>query len=215
MNGSAQLAVAAALGAAVLITPELAMAAAARRRLYVRAEDVPAADAALVLGAGLRSDGTATAILAARVDTAVALWRAGRVDRLLMSGGRDRRGDEVDVMAARAVAAGVPVEHVEPDHHGVDTYDSCWRARHRSGCRSVVVVTQRFHLGRAVYLARSLGLEAGALVAPTGPVSATRMALLHVREVAAAWKALGEAGLWRRPAGAGTGPGTPPSRAVT
>ena len=206
LNPPGRLAVVAGLGAVALLTPSLAMAVGSRRYLYRRAGDVPAAEAALVLGAGLRTDGTATPMLAARVDAAVALWRAGRVDRLVMSGGGDPRGDEAEVMAGRAVAAGVPAERVEHDHRGVDTYDSCWRARHRSNCHSVVVVTQRFHLGRAVYLARSMGLDASGLVAPTGPVTTTRMALLRLREVGAAWKALGEAAVWKRPAGAGTRP---------
>lgn len=118
-------------------------------------------DCALVLGAGVRDDGTPSGVLQDRLDEALAVWRDGRVKRILVSGDHASPSyDEPNAMRAYLEAHGVPPSVIFMDHAGLDTYSSVWRARHVFGARSVIVVTQRFHLPRAVWVARSLGMEA-------------------------------------------------------
>jgi SanA protein len=118
-------------------------------------------DCALVLGARVYADGTVSPVLEDRLATGLRLYREGKVSRLLVSGDHGKHGyDEVNAMRAWLEARGVPPEHVFLDHAGFDTYSSMIRARDVFGARRVVVVTQRFHLPRALYIARELGLEA-------------------------------------------------------
>ncbi len=119
------------------------------------------ADCALVLGAGLSPDGTPSPVLHDRLEEALTLWRAGRVRTLLVSGDhRTNEYDEPNAMRAWLEERGVPASAIFLDHAGVDTYSSVWRAKHVFGATRIIVVTQRFHLPRAVWMARSLGLEA-------------------------------------------------------
>jgi SanA protein len=118
-------------------------------------------DCALVLGAAVRDDGTPTDVLRDRLEEALVLYRTGRVKKLLVSGDHHTVGyDEANAMRLFLEEQGVPPEAVFMDHGGVDTYSSMWRARHVFGARRIIVVTQRFHLPRAVWVARSFGMEA-------------------------------------------------------
>lgn len=133
------------------------------RDRIVTAEEAAAwgADCVLVLGAGVRPDGSPSLMLAERVDAGLSLWRAGAADKLLMSGDHGRADyDEVNVMKDRATAAGVPSSAVFMDHAGFSTYDSLYRAKAVFAASKVVIVTQRYHLYRALYIADRLGLEA-------------------------------------------------------
>lgn len=119
------------------------------------------ADCALVLGAGVHEDGTPSDVLRDRLDEGLALYRAGRVSRILVSGDHHTTAyDEPNAMRRYLEANGVPPADIFMDHAGVDTYSSIWRARHVFGAQRVVVVTQQFHLARAVWCARELGMEA-------------------------------------------------------
>jgi SanA protein len=134
--------------------------------IYTCVEDVPPHPVALVLGAGLQSDGSLTAILADRVATGADLYHAGVVRKLLCSGdGRLADHDEPQRMLVYAAQLGVPEGDVLLDRGGWRTYDSCYRARAVFGVERAVVVTQRFHAARALYLCNALGVEAVALVA--------------------------------------------------
>jgi vancomycin permeability regulator SanA len=122
---------------------------------------VPAAPVALVLGAQVYPDGTPSAYLAARLDLAKRLLDAGKVRAILLSGDHARwEYDEPGVMAVYLMARGVAPQQIVLDHAGFDTYDSCARARRIFGVRRAIVVTQTFHVGRAVALCRSLGVDA-------------------------------------------------------
>ncbi|MDF5753724.1 ElyC/SanA/YdcF family protein [Spongiactinospora sp. TRM90649] len=122
--------------------------------------EVPEAPVALVLGAGIRWD-RPTPMLAKRLDIAAALYHAGRVRALLLSGDNGRTGyDEPTVMRDYLVAKGVPGDAVVLDYAGFDTWDSCVRARQVFGADRVTVITQVFHLPRAVTLCRTAGLAA-------------------------------------------------------
>jgi vancomycin permeability regulator SanA len=150
---------------------------------------------ALVLGAGLTANGTPTWFLADRLDAAIRLYRMGKVDGLLMSGDNHTAShDEPTAMRTYALAHGVPAAAITLDYAGFDTYDSCYRARHIFGVQSAVVVTQSYHAPRAVYLCRSVGVDADALTVPDwGRVPAAKMVHYQAREVLADVKAVWDA----------------------
>lgn len=119
------------------------------------------ADCILVLGAGVRNDGSPSDMLRDRIDTGMSLYLSDAAPKLLMSGDHGKEGyDEVNVMRDRALAAGAESADVFMDHAGFSTYDSLYRARDVFGVKRVIIVTQSYHLPRALYIARSLGLEA-------------------------------------------------------
>ena len=123
-------------------------------------------DCILVLGCGVREDGTPSLMLRDRLDKGIELYKQGVAPKLLMSGDHSRKDyDEVNVMKDYAIAAGVPSEDIFMDHAGFSTYESMYRARDVFSVRSAVIVSQRYHLFRAVYNARSLGLEAWGVAA--------------------------------------------------
>jgi vancomycin permeability regulator SanA len=122
---------------------------------------VPPAPVALVLGAQVYDDGTPSAFLAARLDIARRLLDAGKVKAILLSGDHSRWAyDEPGAMEVYLVARGVPASRIALDYAGFDTYDSCARARRVFGVRQAIVVTQSFHIDRAVALCRTLGVDA-------------------------------------------------------
>ncbi len=120
-----------------------------------------AADCILVLGAGVRADGTPSHMLEDRLLTGISLYNEGVSPKLLMSGDHGRvEYDEVNTMKDFAMEKGVPSADVFMDHAGFSTYDSLYRARDIFGAERVVIVSQGYHLYRALYVAESLGLEA-------------------------------------------------------
>lgn len=122
---------------------------------------VPAAPVALVLGAQVGDDGQPSAFLAARLEIARQLLQNGTVQAILVSGDHGRWAyDEPGAMQSWLVARGVPADRVILDHAGFDTYDSCARASRIFGVRQAIVVTQSFHLPRAVALCRAKGIDA-------------------------------------------------------
>jgi len=122
---------------------------------------------AIVFGAFVNPDGTPSNALADRIDGAVALYKAGRVDHLLVTGDNSSpQYDEVTVMRDRAIAAGVPSSAITRDYAGLDTYDSCVRAVRVFGVRDAVLVTQDYHLARALFLCTDAGIDAVGLRIP-------------------------------------------------
>jgi SanA protein len=130
------------------------------------AGDVKQAQAAIVLGAYVFPDGRVSDMVADRLEMAYNLYREHRVAKILISGDHGRvEYDEVNTMRRYLEAKGVPTADIFMDHAGFDTYDTMYRARDVFQVHTAVVVTQAFHLPRAVYLARSLGLEAQGVAA--------------------------------------------------
>jgi vancomycin permeability regulator SanA len=124
-------------------------------------QDVPGAPVALVLGAQVYPDGTPSPFLAARLEIARKLYADGKVGAILVSGDHMHwEYNEPGVMFQWLLAHGVPTERIVLDHAGFDTYDSCARANRVFGVKKAIVVTQMFHLPRAVTLCRHLGVEA-------------------------------------------------------
>lgn len=155
-------------------------------------EGVPHRPVALVLGAGIRG-AAPTPFLAHRLDLAAALFAAGRVEHLLLSGDHGRtEHDEVTVMRNYLLARGVPEGVITLDHAGFDTYDSCVRARRVFGVRAAVVVSQDFHLARAVYTCRRAGIDAVGAGVSEWAAHRSTMVRVQVRELAADLKALWE-----------------------
>lgn len=146
---------------AIPIAARLYIHYSVRDQVYPNVYDVPQCRVALVLGAGVRPDGSLTPSLASRVDKAVELWREGKVDKLLMSGdNRVTHYNEPERMRQYAMKRGVPREAIAADYAGRRTYDSTWRAKNIFGLRKVIVVTQSFHLDRALFLCNHVGLKA-------------------------------------------------------
>lgn len=151
-------------GAALLVAGTAAcvvwVRVGAEGHLFAEA-DVPEAPVALVLGTKVEADGTPSPFLAGRLEIAQRLYAAGKVRVILVSGDHMNYDyDEPDAMRRWLVDRGVPAEKVVLDHAGFDTYDSCARARRVFGVERATVVTQSFHLPRAVALCRHLGVAA-------------------------------------------------------
>ena len=119
------------------------------------------ADCILVLGAGLRKDNSPSPILRERIDRGMELYRLGAAPKLLMSGDHGRvEYNEVGVMKALAIESGIPSEDIFMDHAGFSTYESLYRARDVFCAKRVIIVSQKYHLFRALYIADQLGIEA-------------------------------------------------------
>ena len=118
-------------------------------------------DCILVLGCGVWKDGSPSPMLADRLEQSVELYERGVSGKLLMSGDHGSKDyDEVNVMKEYAVSAGIPSEDVFMDHAGFSTYESIYRAKAVFNAEKVIIVSQGYHLYRALYIARGLGLEA-------------------------------------------------------
>jgi len=148
---------------------------AVRGRIYNDIHKIPACKVALVLGARVRPNGTLSNSLVSRVDKAIALYKAGKVKKLLMSGdNRFVNYNEPERMKEYAVKRGVPPEDIVSDYAGRRTYDSVYRARHIFGRRRMIVVTQSFHIDRAIFLCEHLGVDAyGLSSSNVGDIRAT------------------------------------------
>lgn len=145
-------------GCVLALAPAAWMHAVADSRVRTVA-DVPARDVAVVFGAGLR-DGRPTPYLAHRLDAAVTLYRTGRVKVVLVTGDNSRvEYDEPDAMRAYLTDRGVPDGRIVSDYAGFDTWDSCVRAKKIFGVDHAVLVTQGFHVRRAVALCQAAGVE--------------------------------------------------------
>lgn len=151
------------LGAVGIVGPALWARSSASGRVFEaeRLGEVSAAPVALVLGAGVSSDGRPSPFLQARLDLAAELYRRGLAKVLLVSGDNSTHDyDEPSVMRDYLVAAGIPAGHIVPDFAGRDTYDSCARAKRVFGVDRLLLVSQSYHLPRALAICQALGLDA-------------------------------------------------------
>ncbi|MDQ3264188.1 MAG: YdcF family protein [Myxococcota bacterium] len=150
--------------------------------------DAPARKVALVFGAGLAPGQEPSPVLAERLDAAIALYRAGKVRKLLVSGDNsDRFHDETRAMRRYAVEHGVAKDDVVGDHAGLSTYDSCVRAQKIFGVSEAILVTQRFHLTRALYIANSIGIDAVGVAADEDRRGGSSYALRELVSRPVAW----------------------------
>ncbi|NOZ48543.1 MAG: hypothetical protein GXP37_00665 [Chloroflexi bacterium] len=136
------------------------------RHLIVSPEQITEPAVVLVLGAGIYPDGYLSTVLSDRMLTAIELYKSGKARRLLLSGdNRFVHYNEPGAMAAFARTYDVPESVLALDYAGRRTYDSCYRARYIFGQQRLIVVSQSFHLPRALYLCQSLGIDAVGVVA--------------------------------------------------
>ena len=152
---------------------------------------VPHAQVAIVPGALVNPNGSMSTMLADRVERASALWHAGKVEKILVSGDHHTWAyDEPDTMRKALVRDGVPPRDIFEDHAGFDTWATMVRARCIFGVRDAVVVTQGFHMPRALFLAEEAGIDATGLTADLhqwgfqGTKSDVREVLSRVKAIA-------------------------------
>ena len=148
------------LGLLGMLLPRLITTIYTKHRIYQK-DEAPRERLAIVFGAGLRRDGTPTPILRDRVETAASLYISGKVEKLLMSGDNSfLYYNEPEAMRQYAISLGVPDHAIAMDYAGRRTYDTCYRAKAIFGMESALLVTQKFHLPRALFLCNALGLDA-------------------------------------------------------
>ncbi|SHN47453.1 SanA/YdcF family protein [Cryptosporangium aurantiacum] len=154
----------------------------------------PDAPVAIVFGAQLRPDGTPKPFLAGRLDIAAELYRAGKVKALLVSGdGNGTSGNETSSMTRYLTARGVPADRIVADPNGLDSYDTCARAYQVYGVRRALLVSQAFHLPRAVSLCRHVGIDADGVAGRCDSCRDMTLWRNRIREVPAALKAAADA----------------------
>lgn len=157
-------------------------------RIYT-VQNTPTKPIAIIFGAQVTRRGYPSTMLADRVRTGVDLYRAGKVEQLLMTGDHATlHYNEPDAMKAFAMDLGVPEAAIVLDYGGLRTYDSCYRAKEIFGVKAAIMVTQDFHLDRALLLCEGLGIEAVGVAAdyhrPNG-YSSRAMGWSRWREIAA------------------------------
>lgn len=152
----------------IVVIPQVVVLAARSR--IVDASSASEADAIIVLGASVLRDGTPSDILEDRLLTGIALYEAGKGGAIIVSGDDGQEAyDEVNAMRVYLLAAGIPAEDIFLDHAGFDTFDSMYRAKAIFGVERAIVVTQNYHLPRALYLAGALGIDVQGVVADRQP----------------------------------------------
>jgi len=185
------------LATAAFLLPRLVTAVYAFSRTY-SADSSPSRPVAIVFGAGLRRDGTPTLVLRDRVETAVELYNQGKVSKLLMSG--DNRFDyynEPEAMRQYALQLGMSDGDIVLDYAGRRTYDTCYRAGAIFRVKEAVLVTQLFHLPRAIYTCNLLGVEAVGVEADRTYYRKITRFFWNMRELPATLTALVEVHLTR------------------
>lgn len=150
-------------GGLLVLGIDLGVRASVKDRILTQEEAAKLSDidCIIVLGCKVGADGTLSHMLEDRLKQGVALYELGAAPKLLMSGDHGTVGyDEVNAMKGYAVEQGVPSEDVFMDHAGFSTYETVYRARDVFCADRVLLVTQEYHLHRALYIAKELGLEA-------------------------------------------------------
>ncbi len=135
-------------------------------QIYYNIYKLPHAQTVMILGASVRSDGTLSRVAQDRSDIAIAVWRAGKADSILVSADNgSSHYDETRTIRDYLIDQWVYTGAIFQDFAWFDTYDSMYRARQIFQVETMIIATQKFHQPRAVYLARSLGIDAVGIVA--------------------------------------------------
>jgi SanA protein len=169
-------------GLVILLLPRGITMLYSLNRIY-QEENAPTERVAIVFGAGLRRDGTPTAILRDRVETAAKLYFTGKVEKILMSGdNRFEYYNEPESMRQYALSLGVPETAIVLDYAGRRTYDTCYRAKAIFGASEALLVTQKFHLPRALFLCNALGLKSYGIEANNNRYRKISLLIWNIRE---------------------------------
>ena len=165
--------------------------------LIVTPETAPDSDAVMVLGAFVYSNGIPSPVLQDRLLYAYELYENGRAKKILVSGDHGTKEyDEVNAMRDFLMERGVPREDIFMDHAGFDTYDSMYRAKEIFQIKTLLISTQEFHMNRALYIARRMGIEAYGYPSPDKDIY--NMEVLNLRESLAKVKAFLDVDILRR-----------------
>jgi vancomycin permeability regulator SanA len=191
--------------------PVIVVQAVGQTRVVAGLVDVPATDVALVPGAGLTAQGTPSVYLTRRLEAARALYAAGTVRVILVSGdNRTPYHDEPSAMRDWLLAHGVPDDAIVRDFAGLDTHDTCVRAKRVFGVTHAVLVTQDYHLRRALFSCAAAGIDVVGVGVSAESVHPRQLLGWRLREVPASWKAAWDALTGRDPVHLG-----PPEPGVT
>lgn len=169
------------LAALALVAPRVYTELTYRAHITT-AEAAPPVRVAIVFGAGLSRNGRPTPVLYDRVATAVSLYQAGKADTLLMSGDGTTNA-ETRAMRQTALELGVPDSAIWLDPAGLDTYATCYRAKALFGVTNALLVTQNFHLPRALFICEALGLTARGVMADQRTYRRSSLAYWNFREI--------------------------------
>ena len=143
-------------------------------------------DCIIILGAGLRNNGPSP-MLEDRLEKGIELYNNGISNKILMSGDHSTDiHDEVNIMKTYAINKGIPSSNIFMDHAGISTYDSIYRAKHIFKAKKIVIVTQKYHLYRALYIAEKLGIDAYGV--ETNPIEYRGDTYRNIREIIARTK---------------------------
>jgi SanA protein len=180
--------------AVVAISVPLMMRFEMQRFVFTSLTEVPTVEVAIVPGASVLN-GKPSPVLSARADMAIELFETGKVSKILVTGDNSQLTyDEVTPVRRYLTEAGIPADDIFLDHAGFDTYSSMYRAISVFHAQSAIIVTQDFHLPRAMYIARHLGMTAYGVVA-----EGEGTPLDYLREVPASDKALWDLVIHRMP----------------
>jgi len=180
----------------IIIASNALIYVASRPYIYDDAQAMLQAEVAIVPGAAVLGNAVPAPIFADRADAAIALYKAGKVSKILVSGDNSAVShNEVNPARRYLLERGIPDQDIFLDHAGFDTYSSMYRARAIFGVSSAVITTQSFHLPRAVFIARRMGIDAYGMNADLGHILLRN----YLREVLANEKALLDLALRRTP----------------
>jgi SanA protein len=180
------------IGVLLIGVPRLITGVYSNSRIF-SVTDVMPEKAAIVFGAGLRRDGTPTTILRDRVETAAALYKTGKVQKLLLSGDNSYLDyNEPGAMKEYALELGIPEPDIILDYAGRRTYDTCYRAKAIFGLERALLVTQPYHLPRAVFTCNMLGVVSTGVYADNYPYRKISLGYWNLRELPASLVALWE-----------------------
>ena len=150
------------LALSVIIVCQIAVTQAAKGRLYSDLDEIPHREVGLLLGTNPKGrTGRPNQFYCRRIDATVALYEAGKVDRIIISGAkRNEDYDEPEAMKAELVLRGVPDSILFLDGEGFRTINSVVRAKEVFGADSLTIISQRFHNERTLFLAKHMGVDA-------------------------------------------------------
>lgn len=185
----------------IILFTNVAIRFATAPYMYPNVESAPIAEAVIVPGAAVLPNGTLSPVLEDRANTAIALYDAKKVSKILVSGDNSTVSyNEVNPVRNYLITHGIPGQDIFLDHAGFDTYDTMYRTQAIFGVTSTLIASQSFHLPRAVFIARELGINAYGVNADNG----NYLLINYVREVFADEKAVYELVVHQKPEYLGT-----------
>ena len=172
-----------------LFLPKFVVLLYAPSRIFT-ADNVPKQRIAIVFGAGLLRNGSAGPVLSDRMKTAVVLYQQGKVEKLLLSGDNSLvEYNEPEAMRQYALQAGISEDDLVLDYAGRRTYDTCYRAKYIFQAESAILVTQSFHMPRALMICNWFGIESVGVEADNRYFLKRLRTFWHIRELFANFQA--------------------------